>query len=102
MDERVNVTQGDAVMHSAHATKVPQSGYRRTGEPSRRASRPPQASWIDKGCGRETARLSRLYRLVAGSPGAVIPLPHRDDDAVLQDIDDVVGVGLTAQSGGNG
>lgn len=43
MDERVNVTQGDAVMRPAHATKVPQSGYRRTGEPSRRASRPPQA-----------------------------------------------------------
>lgn len=48
MDEGVNVTQGDAVMRSAHATKVPQSGYRRTGEPSRRVSRPPQASWIDR------------------------------------------------------
>jgi hypothetical protein len=102
MDERVNVTQGDAVMRSAHATKVPQSGYRRPGEPSRRAPRPPQVSWIDRGCGRETARLCRLYRLVAGAPGAVLPLPHGDDDAVLHDIDDVVGVGLTAQSRRNG
>ena len=29
MAETVNVTQGDAVMHSAHATKVPQSASAR-------------------------------------------------------------------------
>ena len=102
MDERVNVTQGDAVMRPAHATKVPHSGIRRRGEPSTR--RKPQAARRDRlrGFVGNTADLCWLNRLVAGAPRAVLPLPHGDDDPVLPDIDDVVGVGLTAQSRRNG